>query len=54
VREAFQVELPIRTFFESPTGAALARVIEEKLVEETEQLSDDEARSLVPSAGSGP
>jgi len=54
VREAFQVELPIRTFFESPTVAALGRVIEEMLVEEIQQLSDDEARSLAPSAGSTP
>jgi hypothetical protein len=54
VREAFQAELPIRTFFESPTVAALARVIEEMLVEEIKQMSDDEARSLAPSAGSSP
>jgi acyl carrier protein len=54
VREAFQVELPIRTFFESPTVTALARVIEEMPVEEIKQMSDDEARSLAPSAGSSP
>jgi acyl-CoA synthetase (AMP-forming)/AMP-acid ligase II/acyl carrier protein len=54
VREAFQVELPVRRFFESPTIAALARLIEDMLVEEIQQMSDDEARSLAPSAGSSP
>ena len=54
VREAFQVEVPIRSFFESLTVAALARVIEEMLVEEIKQMSDDEARGLVPRRGSKP
>jgi acyl-CoA synthetase (AMP-forming)/AMP-acid ligase II/acyl carrier protein len=51
VREAFQVELPMRRFFESPTIAQLAVVIEEMLVEEIKQLSDDEARRFAHSAG---
>jgi amino acid adenylation domain-containing protein len=33
VRNAFSVELPIRTVFESPTAAALSAVIEKKMVE---------------------
>ncbi|HLZ53318.1 MAG TPA: amino acid adenylation domain-containing protein, partial [Verrucomicrobiae bacterium] len=51
VREAFQIELPMRRFFESPTLAGLAAVVEELLVEEIEQLSDDQARRLARSAG---
>jgi hypothetical protein len=34
--------------------AALARVIEEMLVEEIKQMSDDEARGLVPQRGIKP
>ncbi|HKW29806.1 MAG TPA: amino acid adenylation domain-containing protein [Verrucomicrobiae bacterium] len=51
VREAFQIELPMRRFFESPTLAGLAAVVEELLVEEIEQLSDDQARRLARNAG---
>ena len=49
VREAFQIELPMRRFFESPTLAGLAAAVEELLVEEIEQLSDDQARRLAHS-----
>ncbi len=48
-RDAFQVELPMRTFFESPTIAELAVAIEELLADEISQLSDDEVRRLAHS-----
>jgi acyl carrier protein len=51
VREAFQIELPIRRFFESPTIADLAAVIEESLVESLSQSGEAEARALAHSAG---
>jgi amino acid adenylation domain-containing protein len=51
LREVFQVELPIRRFFESPTVAELSVAIEELLADEISRLSDDEARRLAHSAG---
>jgi amino acid adenylation domain-containing protein len=51
VREAFQIELPIRRFFESPTIADLAAVIEESLVGDLSQSGEAEARPLAHSAG---
>lgn len=59
LRDAFQVEPPLRQFFAAPTIAELAVVITQKLVEETnegllsqalaelEQLSEDEARVVL-------
>ncbi len=47
LREAFQIELPIRRFFASPTIAKLARVIEELLAKEISQLSEEETRPPV-------
>ncbi|HKS35992.1 MAG TPA: amino acid adenylation domain-containing protein [Verrucomicrobiae bacterium] len=44
IRETFQVEVPMRRFFERPTITATAAVIEEMLVEEIKELSEDEAR----------
>jgi amino acid adenylation domain-containing protein len=51
VREAFQIELPMRRCFESPTVAGLAGALEELLIEEIDQLSDDEASRLAHNAG---
>ena len=46
VRETFQCDLPLRHLFESPTIRELARVLESKLLEEIERLTDEEAERL--------
>ncbi|HKI71284.1 MAG TPA: phosphopantetheine-binding protein, partial [Verrucomicrobiae bacterium] len=50
VREAFRVELSFRHFFEEPTITELAAAIEDLLVREIRELSDEEAERL---AGAG-
>ena len=47
IRETFQVEIPIRKFFEGATVANLARLIDEMILEEVENISDEEARRLL-------
>lgn len=47
LRQDFQIELSLRCIFESPTVAELASVIEEILIGELEQLTEDEAENLV-------
>ena len=43
VRDTFRVELPLRSIFETPTIEGFAQLIEDKLIEELERLSDDQA-----------
>jgi acyl-CoA synthetase (AMP-forming)/AMP-acid ligase II/acyl carrier protein len=46
LREAIQVEVTLLDFFEAPTVADMALIVEEKLLDEIEALSEDEARIL--------
>ncbi len=47
VREVMQVELSLSGFFETPTVANMALGIEEILIDEVEELTEDEARHFV-------
>jgi amino acid adenylation domain-containing protein len=61
IRDAFQVEVPVRSLFKSPTIASLAAIIEQKQLDETDseklvemladldQLSDEEVEALLAS-----
>ncbi len=47
VRESFGVDLSLRAFFEAPTVAELATKVQDLILLQLEQLSDDEAASLI-------
>jgi hypothetical protein len=47
VREAFQIEMPLRTLFDKPTIAELALVVEQALIEKIEEISDEDAERLL-------
>ena len=47
LRETFQVNLPLRSLFESPTIRELATVVEGALVKEIEKLSEEEVERLL-------
>ncbi|MBU6399952.1 MAG: AMP-binding protein, partial [Verrucomicrobia bacterium] len=51
VRQAFEVDLPMRRFFQAPTLAAAATALEELIVSAIDQLSEDEARRCAGRAG---
>jgi phthiocerol/phenolphthiocerol synthesis type-I polyketide synthase E len=44
LREAFQVDISLRTFFSNATIGKIAAVVEELLLQEIEAMSDEEAR----------
>ena len=46
IRQTFHIELPMRAFFDRPTIASAGAAIEEMLIAEIENLSDEEARSF--------
>jgi acyl carrier protein len=49
VREAFQIEMPLRNLFDNPTIAALALIIEQTLIEKIEEISEEDAEGLLNS-----
>ncbi len=51
VNQTFQLNLPLRAFFEAPTVGALALIIEEALIAEIDDLTDEQAQQLVQNAG---
>ena len=44
VRDAFQIELPLRRLFEGPTIAQLGEAIEDQILEDLEAMSEEEAQ----------
>ena len=47
IRDEFGVSLGLRTFFDSPTVAALSAKIEEAILAKIEAMSEEEAQSLL-------
>jgi amino acid adenylation domain-containing protein len=44
LRETFEIDIPLRTFFETGTVASLARAVEDGLLAAIEQMSDEDVR----------
>jgi acyl transferase domain-containing protein len=47
VRESFEIELPLQKFFEAPTVAGLAIVVEEALIQKIDRMSEEDAQNLL-------
>jgi acyl carrier protein len=50
IREVFQVELALRLIFDHPTVAEIAAILEERIIEEVDQLSDEEVTAKLGEA----
>lgn len=46
VRNMYDIDLPLRAFFGAPTVAALARLVEDALIEQIDKLSNEDAARL--------
>jgi acyl carrier protein len=53
VREAFQIDLPLRRFFETRTIATLAETVEELILKTIDSLSEEEVRRFVQGSSAG-
>ena len=47
LRQAFQIDLPVRALFDAPTVAELSHYIKQHIIAEIDALTDEEARKLV-------
>ncbi|HYH79781.1 MAG TPA: beta-ketoacyl synthase N-terminal-like domain-containing protein [Longimicrobium sp.] len=47
LKDMFELELPLKVIFEAPTVAKMAVLVEEAILAEIDELSDDEAAELV-------
>src|SRR6185369_9960922 len=53
VRSVFEVEIPLVELFRHPTLAELAALIEEAMIEQMEDISDEEAEQLLRNTANG-
>jgi acyl carrier protein len=53
VRSVFEVELPLVELFRHPTLAELAALIEEVMIEQMDDISDEEAEQLLRNTANG-
>ena len=53
ISQRYQVRLPLELVFASPDVASLARELEQALLAQIEQLSDEEVRLVLNEAGAG-
>jgi acyl carrier protein len=44
LRDTFEIDVPLRTFFETGTVASLGRTVEDGLLAAIEQMSDDDVQ----------
>ena len=47
LRSVYHVELSLRDFFEAPTIAEFSALIQDKIIQDIENMSDDEVRQLM-------